>query len=112
ANSTNDRILASKSCVAFLDSKGCDVVVATPIRSGSFTGGAEINCVSWGSKQNRKSNVTENHAVLGSIPDGSGRNAWALGYNLGTDPMTLYRIGPTLGGNGIQAAVGTLTVAQ
>src|SRR5581483_7215543 len=112
ANSDNNRILASAQVVSFLDGHGRDVVVATPIRSGSFTGGAEINCVSWGTKQNRKSNVTENSALLGSIPDGSGRNAWALGYNLSAGTATLYRIGPTLGGNGIQATVGSLTAAQ
>jgi hypothetical protein len=112
ANSDSGRILAAKQVVSFLDAKGRDCVVATPIRNGSFTGGAEINCITWGSKTNRRSVVTENHAVLGSIPDGTGRNAWAIGYNLGTDPMTLYRIGPTLGGNGIQATVGTVAVTD
>lgn len=112
SNSTTDRILASRMVVAFTDNHGRDVIVATPIVSGSGTGGAEINCVSWGSKQNSKNNITENFAVLGSIPDGSGSNAWALGYSLGTVTMHLYRIGPGFGGNGVQATIGALTVAQ
>jgi hypothetical protein len=109
SNSGLFRILAARQIVAFLDDKGRDVVVATPIRDGSFTGGAEVNCIGWGVKTNRRSVVTEVHALLGAIADGSGRNAWVIGYNLGSTPMTLYRVGPTLGGNGIQATVGTIT---
>lgn len=112
SNSGLYRILSAKQIVAFLDGQGRDVVVATPSRDGSFTGGAEINCITWGTKTNRRSVVTENHALLGSIPDGSGRNAWAIGYNLGAAAMTLYRIGPALGGNGVQATVGTFTPAN
>lgn len=109
ANSDNNRILASAQLVSFVGVHGQDVVVSTPFRSGTFTGGAEINCVSWGTKQNSKNNITENGAVLGAIPDGSGSNAWAIGTNGGSATMALYRIGPGLGGNGVQATVGHIT---
>ena len=111
-NSTAFRILASRLVCAFLDNRGRDVVVATPILSGALTGGCELNFVSWGTKSNNKANIVENHAVLGSLPDGSGRNAWALGYSLGTTTMQLYRMGAALGGVGVQAAVGALTPHQ
>lgn len=92
SNSDTGRILASNYLVSILDSKGRDVVVATPIRSGAFTGGAEINCIYWGAKTNVRATITENAAVLGAVPDGSGSNAWALGYNLGAATMHLYKI--------------------
>jgi hypothetical protein len=107
APSDAGRILASSYLVSYLDAKGRDVVVASTIAVTH-----EINCIQWGKKQNQRSTITENNALLGAVPDGSGNNAWALGYSLGTNPMHLYRIGPVAGGNGIQATVGTITVAN
>lgn len=92
SNSDNNRILASNYLVSFIGGTGVDIVVSTPIRSGAFTGGAEINCIVWGAKQNFKNNILENSAVLGSVPDGSGRCAYALGYNLGAATMHLYKV--------------------
>lgn len=99
------RMLAPNQLCAFLDAKGRDVVMATPIRSGAFTNGVELNCIAWGAKVNTRFNGTENAAVIGSIPDGSGREAFALGYNLGAAAMTLYHIGPK------PTALGITTVA-
>lgn len=108
SNSDHGRILASNYLAAFNDNYGRDIVVATPIRSGAFTGGAEINFVYWGSKYNFKMNIPENAAVLGSIPDGSGSNAWALGYNLGSATMHLYKLGASSNVNGV-VQVGAIT---
>lgn len=110
--STALRILAPGAMCSISDSKGKDVIICTSTRSGSFAGGAEINCVNWGSKTNNSNVVAENFTVVGSVPDGSAKTAWALGYSLSSTTMHLYRIGALLGGTGVQATVGSLTPAQ
>jgi hypothetical protein len=90
--SDSSRILASAQLVSFVDARGLDVVVSSNIRSGAFTGGAELNLITWGSKYNRRINVPENSIALGAVPDGSGSCAWALGYSLGAATMHLYKV--------------------
>lgn len=112
ANSSSFRILATGELCAFLNKFGSDIVVSRTLIDGTTTGGQEINCITWGQKSNQKSNIAENHAVIGSVPDGSGRVAYAFGFPLGTGAMRLYSIGNTLNGVGITGTIGTLTVAQ
>lgn len=108
APSDAGRILATNYMVSFLDAKGRDVVVCAPITAAS-----EINCIQWGKKYNQSSAIAEPHSVLAANPDGSGSNAWALGIPaVSTGTMHLYRIGPVVGGNGIQATVGAITPAN
>jgi hypothetical protein len=102
-NSGPYRILASSQLAAFLDLHGNDIVVATPIMSGSLTGGAELNTISWGQKTNLKFNATDYKAVLGSVPDGSGDCVWVLGWGNGY-PMHLYKI------HGSNQAIGGMTM--
>lgn len=112
SNSANLRILAPGQLCAFTDSQGGDVVVSRTLIHGSSTGGQEINLIQW-PRWNNKFNIPENQAVIGSIPDGSGKVAWVLGWNGGTAAMTLYKIGTVPGTIGTgPAAVGTVTPAQ
>lgn len=112
ANSGQLRILATGELCAMRNKFGSDIIISRTLVDGSTTGGQEINCITWGNKVNNKNNIAENHAVIGSLPDGSGRAAYVLGYPFGTGNMHLYKISDTLGGVGITATLGTLTVAQ
>lgn len=113
ANSGQLRILAPAMLCSFVNKFGQDIVVSRTLIDGSTTGGQELNFVSWYDKVNTKSNIAENHAVIGAVPDGSSLNAWALGFPIGAGTMHLYRLGVNnLGIPGVLATVGALTVAQ
>ena len=86
------QILPPGQLCAFKDIAGYDIVVSRTLTSGMTTGGQELNRINWGQKANVVYNLIENGAVIGSVPDGSGKAAYALGFNGGTSTMHLYRL--------------------
>jgi hypothetical protein len=112
ANSGLTRMLSASNLCAFTYAPGVDMVVAIPIRGGSFTGGKEVNCVNWNQKLNSRLNLVENTAVIGAIPDGSGTEAWAFGYAVGTAGGRLYKINKQPGIGIALTVIGAVTPAQ
>jgi hypothetical protein len=84
ANSTPFRILAPYNLCCFQGLFG-DIVVANTI-----TATVELNQVSWGRKLNQRTTIAENDSRIGAVPDGSGTNAWAIGFE--SNSASLYKI--------------------